>query len=152
MMIIISDSNQDCGAQNAAIMEYQYSRALQSVRLFSSPAYECLFLRGSIIIIIFIIIIIIILMIKFNVPTWSPWWSCLWNLGAHPEARNRPAAHSLSPWCPVNIQWTFSEHSVNIQWTFREHSVNIQWTFSKHSVSDCRGAETLLNNSVLVQS
>jgi hypothetical protein len=35
----------------------------------------------------------------------------------------------------VNIQWTFSEHSVNIQWTFSEHSVNIQWTFSEHSVN-----------------
>jgi hypothetical protein len=32
----------------------------------------------------------------------------------------------------VNIQWTLSEHSVNIQWTFSEHSVNIQWTFSEH--------------------
>jgi hypothetical protein len=35
----------------------------------------------------------------------------------------------------VNIQWTFSEHSVNIQWTFSEYSVNIQWTFSAHSIN-----------------
>jgi hypothetical protein len=38
----------------------------------------------------------------------------------------------------VNIQWTFSEHSVNIQWTFSEHSSfreHIQWTFSEHSVN-----------------
>jgi hypothetical protein len=34
----------------------------------------------------------------------------------------------------VNIQWTFSEHSVNIQWTYSERLVNIQWTFSEHSV------------------
>jgi hypothetical protein len=34
----------------------------------------------------------------------------------------------------VNIQWTFSEHSVNIQCIFREHSVKIQCTFCEHSV------------------
>jgi hypothetical protein len=26
----------------------------------------------------------------------------------------------------VNIQWTFSEHSMNIRWTSSEHSVNIR--------------------------
>jgi hypothetical protein len=32
----------------------------------------------------------------------------------------------------VNIQGTFSEHSVNIQGTFSEHAVNIQGTFREH--------------------
>ena len=35
----------------------------------------------------------------------------------------------------VNIQWTFSAHSVHIQWTFSEHSVSIPCTFSAHSVN-----------------
>ena len=36
----------------------------------------------------------------------------------------------------MNIQWTFSAHSVRIPWSFSEHSVSIQWTFITHSVSN----------------